>query len=76
MSNNLTVFQNEQFGQVRTIDEKGKIYFCGGDVTKALGYSNPRDAIARHCKREGVVKRDGVSITKNQYGKETEQKLS
>ena len=75
MSNNLTVFQNEQFGQVRTIDEKGKIYFCGGDVTKALGYSNPRDAIARHCKREGVVKRDGVSITKNQYGKETEQNV-
>ena len=33
MSNNLTVFQNEQFGQVRTIDEKGKVYFlrkrCG-----------------------------------------------
>ena len=53
---NITVFNNEIFGQVRgmVIDEKP--YFVGKDIAKALGYSNPRDAISRHCK--GVVKHD------------------
>ena len=52
----LQIFQNEEFGQLRTIEEDGKILFCGTDVAKALGYTNPRDAIARHCRC--VVKRD------------------
>lgn len=54
--NELQIFQNEEFGQLRTIEEDGKILFCGTDVAKALGYTNPRDAIARHCRC--VVKRD------------------
>lgn len=58
MKNEVTVFQNEQFGQVRTIDENGKIYFCGKDAAIALGYANTKDALARHCKQYGVVKRD------------------
>lgn len=52
----LQVFTNEAFGRVRTMQEDGKILFCGTDIAKALGYSNPRDALARHCR--GVVKRD------------------
>ncbi|WP_415533812.1 Bro-N domain-containing protein [Ethanoligenens sp.] len=32
--------------------------FCGADVAKALGYSNSRDAIIRHCKTDGVVFHD------------------
>ena len=54
--NELQVFQNEKFGQVRTIEEDEKVLFCGADVAKALGYTNPRDAIARHCRC--VMKRD------------------
>lgn len=54
--NELQIFQNEEFGQVRTVDIDGKMYFVGKDVANALGYSNPRDAISRHCK--GVVKHD------------------
>ncbi|MFV0351718.1 MAG: BRO family protein [Oscillospiraceae bacterium] len=67
----LTVFSNEQFGQVRTIEEDGKVLFCANDVAKALGYSKPRNAVAQHCK--GVLKRNGVSYTTNQHGKETAQ---
>ncbi len=52
----LQIFQNEEFGKVRTVDIDGKTYFVGKDVANALGYSNPRDAISRHCK--GVVKHD------------------
>jgi Prophage antirepressor len=54
--NEVKLFQNEEFGQVRTVDIDGKTYFVGKDVANALGYSNPRDAISRHCK--GVVKHD------------------
>ena len=54
--NNLQIFTNPDFGEVRTIEENGAVMFCGSDVAKALGYSNPRDAISRHCR--GVVKRD------------------
>ena len=48
-------FVNEEFGSVRTIEENGKILFCGSDVAKALGYRRPKDAITAHCK--GAVKR-------------------
>lgn len=54
--NAIHVFKNSSFGQLRTIEEDGKILFCAADVAKALGYINPRDAISRHCR--GVVKRD------------------
>lgn len=54
--NALHVFKNSSFGQLRTIEEDGKILFCATDVAKALGYINPRDAISRHCR--GVAKRD------------------
>ena len=74
--NDLKIFQNEQFGSVRTIEKDSKIYFCGSDVAKALGYSNPRDAIARHCKADGVVKHDVVSETVNQHGVATQQNVT
>ena len=59
MNNEIKIFENEQFGSIRTLDENGKIYFCGIDVAKALGYSRPRDAISAHCK--GAVKRRSLT---------------
>lgn len=55
MNNMVKTFVNEEFGSVRTIEENGKILFCGSDVAKALGYRRPKDAITAHCK--GAVKR-------------------
>ena len=52
--NDLQVFKNEEFGEVRTIDDNGKILFCGSDVAKALGYAIPSKAVNAHCK--GVSK--------------------
>lgn len=54
--NEIQVFDNEEFGQVRAIEIDGKPYFCASDIAEALGYSNPRKAILDHCK--GVTKRD------------------
>lgn len=48
--NELQVFENSAFGSVRTIEEDGKILFCGSDVAKALGYVEPHKAVARHTK--------------------------
>lgn len=54
--NNLQIFNNDRFGEIRTLeDESGKVLFCGSDVAKALGYSRPNDAISAHCR--ATVKR-------------------
>ena len=57
--NQMEIFKNPEFGSIRVIEENGKYLFCGMDVAAALGYSNPRDALRRHCK--GVVKRDTLT---------------
>lgn len=52
----LQIFNSTQFGELRTAEIEGKIYYCGNDVARALGYANPRKALNDHCK--GVTKRD------------------
>ena len=49
----ISTFNNEEFGEIRTIQENGEVLFCGADIAKALGYSNTRDALSRHCKEIG-----------------------
>lgn len=56
MESNLITKTNELFGDVRFITIDDKQYAVGKDIAMILGYSNPRDAISRHCK--GVVKHD------------------
>lgn len=57
------------FSQVRTIVEGETIWFCATDVAKCLGYSNPYDAIAKHCKSTGVAIREvGVETGKRADG--------
>lgn len=46
----LQIFNNEEFGQVRTVEIDGKPYFVANDVARALGYATPKDAVTRHCK--------------------------
>ena len=52
---NVQIFKNQQFGQIRTVAESGKILFCGSDIARALGYARPNEAVAAHAK--GTVKR-------------------
>ena len=52
----LQIFNNEEFGSVRTITKDNKTYFVGNDVAKALGYSETAKAIRTHCK--GVSEMD------------------
>ena len=50
----LQIFKNEEFGEVRTVEIEGKPFFCGSDVAKALGYSEPHKAVTRHCRDDGM----------------------
>ena len=52
--NELQVFNNVEFGSIRTIEMNGKVMFCGKDIASALGYSIPSKAVNTHCK--GVSK--------------------
>lgn len=58
MTNELTqTFAFEAY-DIRIIIENGEPLFNASDVCKALGYSNNRDALSKHCVPEGVAKRD------------------
>lgn len=59
MNNEIQIFTNPEFGEIRTICEDDKVLFCGGDVAKALGYAVPRKALFDHCK--GVLKRNALT---------------
>jgi len=50
MSNELLIFNNEKFGQVRTVMIDNKPYAVANDIARALGYAEPKNAVARHCK--------------------------
>lgn len=44
------IFDNPEFGEVRTLEENGTVLFCGSDVATALSYKDTGDAIRRHCR--------------------------
>lgn len=49
--NELTLFNNPEFGEIRTLETNGgKVLFCGKDVAAALGYKDTRHAISANCK--------------------------
>lgn len=54
--NKIQIFNKDGFGNVRTIEEDGKILFVATDIAKALGYTNPNKAIGDHCR--WVTKRE------------------
>lgn len=50
--NELKIFSNPDFGEVRTLSIDGEPWFVGKDVADILGYTNPRDALAKHVDDE------------------------
>lgn len=59
MANEIQMFNNELFGNIRVLEENGNVLFNGSDVAKILGYSKPQNAVARHCPH--AVKR-GIGV--------------
>lgn len=65
---NIQIFNSPDFGEIRTIEQNSEPWFVGKDVAAALGYSNPRDALAKHVDEEDkntVAFRDGTSGNPN-----------
>lgn len=56
--NELTIFTNEQFGEIRTTVIDGEPWFVGKDVAVALGYKNPKVALQDNVEEtdKGVTK--------------------
>ena len=63
----IKIFENPEFGSIRTVDRNGEPWLAGKDVAAALGYSNPRDAISKHVDDEdkGVAKCDTLGGNQN-----------
>ena len=55
--NKIQVFQNQEFGAIRTIsNEQGEPMFCAKDVCDALGYKKVSNAIALHVDKGDALK--------------------
>lgn len=65
-NNELEIFKNEEFGEIRTLIVDDKPYFCASDVAKALGYTNPNKAVNDHCR--AITKRSTPISGKIQKG--------
>ncbi len=58
--NEMKVFDNQEFGKIRTVTIEDELWFVGKDVADALGYENPQKAVRTHVDEEdrGVTKMD------------------
>lgn len=54
--NELQIFTNEEFGEIRTVQLNNETYFVGKDVADNLGYQNGSRDINRHVLEEDRVK--------------------
>ena len=52
MKNMIKIFENDEFGKVRTVIKDGEPWLVGKDVAECLGYSKPRNAINAHVDNE------------------------
>ena len=50
--NDLQVFKNEEFGQIRTVEIDGEPYFVGKDIAQALGYKDTADVLKTRVDEE------------------------
>lgn len=53
--NDLKIYENKEFGEIRTVNIDGEPWFVGKDVAAALGYNNPQKAIRDHVDDEDVT---------------------
>lgn len=53
----LKIFQNAEFGQIRTVELNGEPWFVGKDIAGALGYKDTSDALKKHVISEDKLTR-------------------
>lgn len=50
--NEVQIFKNDEFGEIRVVEREGEVWFVAADVTKILGYNNNSKAIKDHVDEE------------------------
>lgn len=70
--NELTIFKNEKFGEMRTITKDDGIWFVGKDVAEILGYKNSKDALITHVSEEDkrIIQRSEIATIENHLPKD------
>lgn len=70
--NELKIFENAEFGQVRTVTINEEPWFVGKDVATALGYSNTKDALMSHVVEEDkrILQRSEIATIENHLPKD------
>lgn len=54
MKNELEIFKNEEFGEIRTVIIDGEPWFVAKDIASILGYKDPKNTVKNRCKRGRV----------------------
>jgi anti-repressor protein len=60
MKNEISIFTNEEFGELSVMMIDDKPYFPATECAKVLGYTNPRKAVLDHCRKDGVTNRYSI----------------
>lgn len=60
--NNLQVFKNDQFGEIRTVEIGGEPWFVGKDIAERLGYTNPQKAVRDHIDEEDKTLNESFTV--------------
>lgn len=62
--NELKIFENEQFGKIRTVEIDSTPYFVGKDVAEILGYTNPTKAMQDHVDEEDLSFNESLKLSR------------
>lgn len=70
--NELQIFKNEAFGEIRTVEINNEVWFVGKDIAEILGYGNTKDAISKHVDDEDkqLLQRSDFATLENHISKE------
>ena len=66
MTDQIQVFNNTEFGNIRTLEIDGEPYFVGRDVAIALGYTNPQKSIRDHIDNEDKTVNESFTVNGTQ----------
>ena len=69
--NELKIFENPEFGKIRTVEVNGEPWLVGKDVALALGYGNTKDALLSHVDEEDkrILQRSEIATFENHIPK-------
>lgn len=56
----IQIFNNPEFGSIRTIEQNGEPWFVGKDVAEALGYSNASKTLADHVDEQDKLNNESL----------------